>query len=473
MADQQALQEFVNQYATELNDLTFNSKALVNTLTMLAGDNIEAASSIAAAIEKHILTCAPPHKLYALYLVDSIAKNIGTPYTSLFASNMPQVFANVWSAAPQAQASLRKLLATWTNIFPEAVLAAVASHIGGPAGYQEQALHTSAGVSAQLRSLTPPPPSPPHMHQPTAGVGQQQVSAQSGVLPSYLLSHPQTAFEQSSAPLPRPQQPLDPRQRGRAAASSSAPAAPSSRATGSCSSKKTGQPEPLPDISEEELPLSFVDRRRLDFSAERMKAEDPQVLRELLACSLALRPKHVDRKFLHRRRMRGRSTMSQQWFVNTDNWIAGTAADMQAAPVFFDIEGKQSEEQQEVSIPADDSQPVCALSGERFDTFWDDAHEEWRFRDAVRLNAEQAARYGVPSGTIVKVSCLSSSPEAADAIDEAPGKTASQAVQELPSIKEEEVPSEQQSNGNEGVKREADETEDAQAVLKRIKVEPA
>ena len=48
-----------------------------------------------------------------------------------------------------------------------------------------------------------------------------------------------------------------------------------------------------------------------------------------------------------------------------------------------------------------------------------------------------------------------------------------QAVQELPSIKEEEVPSEQRSNGNEGVKREADETEDAQAVLKRIKVEPA
>ena len=55
-------------------------------------------------------------------------------------------------------------------------------------------------------------------------------------------------------------------------------------------------------------------------------------------------------------------------------------------------QGKQSEEQQEVSIPADDSQPVCALSGERFDTFWDDAHEEWRFRDAVRLSAEQAAR---------------------------------------------------------------------------------
>ena len=69
-----------------------------------------------------------------------------------------------------------------------------------------------------------------------------------------------------------------------------------------------------------------------------MQAEDPQALRELLACSLALRPKHVDRKFLHRRRMRGKSAMSQQWFVSIDNWIAGTAADVQAAPAFFDIE---------------------------------------------------------------------------------------------------------------------------------------
>ena len=56
------------------------------------------------------------------------------------------------------------------------------------------------------------------------------------------------------------------------------------------------------------------------------------------------------------------------------------------------VQGEQSKEQQEVSIPADDSQPVCALSGERFDTFWDDAAEEWRFRGALRLTAEQAAR---------------------------------------------------------------------------------
>ncbi len=43
-----------------------------------------------------------------------------------------QVFLNVWLAAPQAQGSLRKVLRTWTGIFPEATLATVARQIGSP-----------------------------------------------------------------------------------------------------------------------------------------------------------------------------------------------------------------------------------------------------------------------------------------------------------------------------------------------------
>ena len=64
--DQQALREFVLEYASELKDLTFNSKTLINTLTMLAGDNLDTASSVAAAIEQHILTVSSTSYFYEL-----------------------------------------------------------------------------------------------------------------------------------------------------------------------------------------------------------------------------------------------------------------------------------------------------------------------------------------------------------------------------------------------------------------------
>ena len=54
-------------------------------------------------------------------------------------------------------------------------------------------------------------------------------------------------------------------------------------------------------------------------------------------------------------------------------------------------------------MPADDDQPACALSGERFDTFWDDAEGQWCFRGAVRLDAEQAARCN-PDPVIIAMS---------------------------------------------------------------------
>ena len=38
-----------------------------------------------------------------------------------------------------------------------------------------------------------------------------------------------------------------------------------------------------------------------------------------------------------RTRSQGRNS-SQQWYVNEDKWVAGTAADSQAMPAFFDIQ---------------------------------------------------------------------------------------------------------------------------------------
>ena len=47
---------------------------------------------------------------------------------------------------------------------------------------------------------------------------------------------------------------------------------------------------------------------------------------------------------------------------------------------------------EECSVPVDDAQMHCALSGERFEQFWDDKHQEWRYWNAVRLDSEQAEK---------------------------------------------------------------------------------
>lgn len=56
MEDLDGRQSLVEQYIVELQDLTFNSKPLINTLTMIASENPQAAVGIAEAIERRIKT---------------------------------------------------------------------------------------------------------------------------------------------------------------------------------------------------------------------------------------------------------------------------------------------------------------------------------------------------------------------------------------------------------------------------------
>jgi pre-mRNA cleavage complex 2 protein Pcf11 len=51
-----------------------------------------------------------------------------------------------------------------------------------------------------------------------------------------------------------------------------------------------------------------------------------------------------------------------------------------------------------VSVPVDESQPTCALSGEEFETFWNEAEQEWHYRGAIVLDR---AVGGAKKGSIV------------------------------------------------------------------------
>lgn len=59
-------QGFVKEYKNSLSDLNFNSKALINTLTMLAGENIPAATSIQNLVEDQIIFVSPATTLSLL-----------------------------------------------------------------------------------------------------------------------------------------------------------------------------------------------------------------------------------------------------------------------------------------------------------------------------------------------------------------------------------------------------------------------
>ena len=81
--------EEIAEYALELRELKVNSKPIITSLTMLAArSRIEpaAADAIAGVVEKRIRTSEPKLKLTALYLLDSIAKNIGGHYVARFAA---------------------------------------------------------------------------------------------------------------------------------------------------------------------------------------------------------------------------------------------------------------------------------------------------------------------------------------------------------------------------------------------------
>lgn len=129
------MDEFLAEYGSVLRGLVRNEKAQINMLSMLAEDNRAFAEGIVRLIEQHILTCPPPAKLPALYLVDSIIKNVGDPYKSKFSERLPEVFGAVWETTLQEKrASLSRLYGTWTGVLPAPVLARVQERMASPIG---------------------------------------------------------------------------------------------------------------------------------------------------------------------------------------------------------------------------------------------------------------------------------------------------------------------------------------------------
>ncbi|XP_055637701.1 uncharacterized protein LOC129776214 [Toxorhynchites rutilus septentrionalis] len=115
--------EIETEYLSSLADLNVNSKPLINMLTILAEENLDYALVIVTAVEKHLAKVQPDVKLPILYLVDSIVKNVGKQYQSLFSQVIVGMFCGVFETVNErVREKMFSLRQTWNDVFPQSKL---------------------------------------------------------------------------------------------------------------------------------------------------------------------------------------------------------------------------------------------------------------------------------------------------------------------------------------------------------------
>ena len=316
---------------------------------------------------------APPNaKLPPLYLLDSISKNIGEPYRTHFATHLAEIVNSAW-AIGALHKPLEKLMTTWTGIFPDTILHDVHSSIMPSNGQPQVAV-----LSAVPQPMAPDP-------RLSVISNTQQTTNVSDLLSSLvnagLLTGPVTTQPMQAEPAPS---------------------------------------GPAGIVSNEQYPVDFVPGK--------IKADNPAAVGRLLHATEATRRTFLDRKFLKRQRI-GNVQASRMWYVDVDTWMAGSMG----ATSVFNAQDTSSEQllqvaskstaKLEVTVPVDDTQTQCALSGEKFEQIWDSATQEWRYKGVRRLEEEEASHYGLDAGALVLVSALESAPPPLEVQLELPGSS--------------------------------------------------
>ncbi|WEW61825.1 mRNA 3' end processing factor [Emydomyces testavorans] len=189
-----ASDEVAEDYKNSLEDLTTNDKFQISNLTVIAKENTEHAMAISRVLENHIRTTPPSQKLPALYVVDSVVKNVGTPYTLFLGRNLYQTFMNAYTLVDsQTRKKLDEMLKTWKEpvpgsldprpVFPVEVTRSIENALikARTAALHQQQARQQQELRSRTRGVaTPPPtwkttPTPPQAPAPySLSTGQTQ-----------------------------------------------------------------------------------------------------------------------------------------------------------------------------------------------------------------------------------------------------------------------------------------------------------
>ncbi|KAF9391860.1 hypothetical protein BGX21_011173 [Mortierella sp. AD011] len=148
-------------YKDELATLTFNSKPIITSLTIAAGENVLVCKIIVQIIEDRMRSAPANQKLPTLYLIDSIIKNVGGPYVNLFGRSIVSLFLDAYAVVDSAaKASFEKVLGTWPNwntqLFPRDTIASIerelqSMHQQRQPQYHQSSMHVNPHFSERPR----------------------------------------------------------------------------------------------------------------------------------------------------------------------------------------------------------------------------------------------------------------------------------------------------------------------------------
>ncbi|KAK1064846.1 mRNA 3' end processing factor [Friedmanniomyces endolithicus] len=214
-------------FADSLKDLQQNNRYEIGNLTTIARESTEHAQAISKALEVHIKTTAPNRKLPSLYVLDSIIKNVGTPYTVYLGRNLYGTFMEAYTLVDGAtRRAMESLLKTWKEpvpgsidprpVFPletvrpieNALIRAKTAALQNQRHAQPQQMYQGVPTPSQYNGrMAAPPMLPPYQQQSQYGYEVQPATPQQQQYQPYY--PPPTPQQSQSAYAPIPQPPVD------------------------------------------------------------------------------------------------------------------------------------------------------------------------------------------------------------------------------------------------------------------------